>query len=94
MAKQTAFISGHLDITPDEFKQHYIPIIDSAISKGWNFVVGSARGADRMSLEYLIDQKISLDRITVYATSDIAIAYRAGRISGTQKNINRRAAKV
>ncbi len=30
----TAFISGHLDLTMDEFKEHYIRKIDEALEQG------------------------------------------------------------
>lgn len=48
-----AYISGHLDLTEEEFREHYIPAIDYAIFFGYKFVVGDARGADKMAQEYL-----------------------------------------
>ena len=40
------FVSGHLDLTDDEFAAHYAPAIDEARARGGRFVVGDARGAD------------------------------------------------
>lgn len=48
------FISGHLDLTPDEFEQHYRPAIDAALARGDSFVVGDARGADTLAQRYLL----------------------------------------
>lgn len=62
---KTAFISGHRDLTPAEFAQHYEPLIDKAIEKRHLFVVGDASGADSMAQKYLA-QHISEDGITVY----------------------------
>jgi uncharacterized protein (DUF433 family) len=47
------YISGHLDLTEDEFEEHYRPKIDDAIARGDRFVVGDAPGADRMAQLYL-----------------------------------------
>lgn len=54
---KTAFVSGHLDLTEEEFEQHYAPAIHDAIAKGHSFVVGDARGADAMAQEYLRDMR-------------------------------------
>lgn len=66
----TAFISGHLDLTQEEFDIHYAPRIHDAIAKGHRFVVGDARGADTMAQEYLHDMvtagHLSNDMVTVY----------------------------
>ena len=50
---KTAFISGHLDLTSEEFLQHYRPLIDQALKNGDRFVVGDARGTDKMAQAYL-----------------------------------------
>ncbi|MEO1762228.1 MAG: hypothetical protein AAFR83_09700 [Cyanobacteria bacterium J06629_18] len=50
------FISGHLDLTPAEFDEHYRPQIDVALSKNQGFVVGDARGADTLAQQYLFDK--------------------------------------
>ena len=62
--KQTInFISGHLDLTPAEFDEHYRPQIDVALSKNQGFVVGDARGADTLAQLYLFGKT---EAITVY----------------------------
>ena len=50
---KVCFISGHLDITAEEFRQHYVPSIDKLHSAGYSFVVGDARGTDTIAQEYL-----------------------------------------
>ena len=50
----TNFVSGHLDLTPDEFDAHYRPVIDEALARGESFVVGDARGTDSMTQNYLL----------------------------------------
>ena len=62
---RTAFISGHLSITQDEFEAHYIPQLLIAIEQGHNFVIGDAPGGDTLAQAYLA-QHISKERVTVY----------------------------
>jgi hypothetical protein len=50
---KTAFISGHLKLTEDEFDTHYLPLIQKAIDDGHGFVIGDARGVDAMAQKYL-----------------------------------------
>ena len=51
-----AFVSGHLDLTPDEFRAHYVPELEKAIAAGCtSFVVGDAPGADTLAQLYLMD---------------------------------------
>ncbi len=47
----TYFISGHLDITPEEFKAHYEPVLLSLLGNPIppKFVVGDAPGADTIA---------------------------------------------
>jgi hypothetical protein len=47
------FVSGHLDLTEEEFQTHYAPRIDKALQAGEKFVVGDARGGDAMAQKYL-----------------------------------------
>ena len=47
------FISGHLDLTPDEFAQYYIPRLQQAVDSGCSFVVGDAKGADSFAQGWL-----------------------------------------
>jgi hypothetical protein len=53
------FISGHLDLTEQEFQEHYAPRIDLAIARGATFVVGDARGTDALAQAYLQRQGAS-----------------------------------
>jgi hypothetical protein len=56
-------ISGHLDLTPQEFETHYKPLIDEAIAKGCSFIVGDARGTDALAQAYLASHDAE---VTVY----------------------------
>jgi len=49
------FISGHLDITAEEFKDHYQLRIEKALYKGCFFTVGDARGTDTFAQKLLRD---------------------------------------
>ena len=57
------FISGHLDLTDEEFSEHYQPLIDNVLTDEASFVVGDARGADTKSQSYLHGKT---DKVTVY----------------------------
>ena len=49
-----AFISGHGDVTQEEFNLHYKPLIDQAIEdEVKEFVVGDFRGTDHLAQIYL-----------------------------------------
>jgi len=50
-------ISGHLDLTKEEFDCHYKQAIDEAIKKEKWFVIGDAQGADEMAQKYLYEQR-------------------------------------
>lgn len=63
---ETAFGSGHVNLTPEEFEQHYLPKLKEAIAKGHHFIMGSSPGADTMILDFLIDQLMEPPRIKVY----------------------------
>jgi hypothetical protein len=47
------FISGHLDLTPDEFAQHYEGSLQTALAQGSSFVLGDARGCDTLAQGFL-----------------------------------------
>lgn len=51
----THFVSGHRDLTLDEFREHYAPRIAAALAADAAFVVGDARGCDLMAQLYLRD---------------------------------------
>lgn len=56
---KTYFISGHLDLTVDEFREHYAPRIAAAIAEeDAAFVVGDARGCDLMAQLHLRDARV------------------------------------
>lgn len=65
---KTAFVSGHLDLTEEEFDLHYKPKIQKALEDGDSFVVGDARGADQMAqnLIYCTLGQDELYRLVVY----------------------------
>jgi HAD superfamily hydrolase (TIGR01662 family) len=50
---RVVFVSGHLDLTPEEFTEHYAPRLLKAVDDGCSFVVGDARGADAMAQEFI-----------------------------------------
>lgn len=65
----TYFISGHRDITEDEFERNYKPALEYVLNTvpGCRFVVGDYCGADIMTQNYLVDVlDVEPDRITVY----------------------------
>ncbi|QKF93667.1 hypothetical protein QKU48_gp0209 [Fadolivirus algeromassiliense] len=69
------FISGHLDLTEDEFNVHYKYKIDAALNDNSKFVIGDARGADSLAQKYLSQKaynydKTIYDRVTVYHMFD------------------------
>jgi hypothetical protein len=59
------FVSGHLDLTEDEFAKHYQPQLDAAIAEGAGFVVGDARGCDALVQAYLAT-RVPLERVRVF----------------------------
>ncbi|MBU6955798.1 hypothetical protein [Hahella sp. HN01] len=67
MEKTVCFISGHLDLTPQEFEQRYAPAIDQALESQAGFVVGDARGADKLAQDYLFGKS---NAVTVYHMFD------------------------
>jgi hypothetical protein len=58
----TYHVSGHLDLTPEEFARYYIPWIEAARA-GARFVVGDAPGADAMFIDYAAQHELE---VTVY----------------------------
>jgi len=49
----TYFVSGHLDLTDDEFAAHYKPRISAALASGAAFVIGDAKGCDALTQRLL-----------------------------------------
>ena len=70
--EHTYFISGHRDITQDEFDYNYAAILDKLMDdEEALFVVGDCDGADIMAQNLLMDEfMLSPDRITVYHAYD------------------------
>lgn len=66
----TIFVSGHIDLTEDEFDKYYAPHIDTELA--WNpdahWVVGDSKGADVMAQRYLWSKGVK--DVTVYHTSN------------------------
>lgn len=46
-------ISGHLNLTQEEFDEHYVPLLKEAFAKGDAFIVGDAPGADTLAQQWL-----------------------------------------
>ena len=49
----TYFISGHTNLTENEFDQHYKARIIEKVNEGAKFVIGDARGADALARKFL-----------------------------------------
>ena len=70
---QTFFISGHRNITENEFEFNYIPKINEALHLYENakFIVGDYYGVDIMAQNYLMDVLgLEPERVTVYHMFD------------------------
>lgn len=64
---KTYFISGHRDLTMEEFESNYAPIIIKALSLDSNFVVGDYEGCDIMAQNYLVNTlNVSPEKIKVF----------------------------
>ena len=65
------FISGHLDLTYQEFLDHYTQPLRAAIAE-WHseFIVGDANGADSMAQEFL-----ACNIMTIYPHSRLVTVY-------------------
>lgn len=61
---KTYFISGHRNITPEEFEDHYAKRIKRAVEEGSKFVVGDYHGVDAIAQELL--KKLGAQLVTVY----------------------------
>ena len=71
----TYFISGHRDITEDEFERNYKMALEDVVNNvpDCRFVVGDYYGVDIMAQNYLIDVLgVDPERITVYHMFDSA----------------------
>ena len=59
------FVSGHLDLSTNEFDKHYRAQIKDAVLRGSSFVVGDARGCDTMAQRLLVELKAA-ERVVVF----------------------------
>ena len=70
ISKNIYFISGHLDLSDENFETYYKPLLNLAIEQKCSFVVGDAKGADAKAQNYLWErskQDPSIrGRVTVY----------------------------
>ena len=66
----TYFVSGHLDLSLQEFEKHYVPKLTESVEQKDAFVVGDARGCDHMTQQFLRSKLFStlqgLKRVRVY----------------------------
>ncbi len=63
---RVAFVSGHTDLTDDEFDEHYRAQLECVVENKHCVVVGNADGADARSLRYLLAAGHDPSLITVY----------------------------
>ncbi|KAF2106453.1 hypothetical protein BDV96DRAFT_654656 [Lophiotrema nucula] len=85
LAPRVAFISGHIDITPPQFRDNYSAPLDAAIRRGDAFVLSNSRGVDTLALAYLRAHHVLPARITIYMHTP-----RPGRkLNATQIRINK-----
>lgn len=66
----TYFVSGHLDLTQEEFDLYYMPrLLHCAAAEGASFVIGDARGGDYLS-QALLWKHGFLRNVTVFHMFD------------------------
>lgn len=60
------FISGHRNLSYEDFEKYYIPIIDKIIREDdeAKFVVGDCDGVDKFAMDYIFSKDIC--HITIY----------------------------
>lgn len=68
MERQIYFVSGHLDLTQEDFNREYKGKIELAAGRGSLFVVGDAKGCDAMVQKLLLD--LSVNNVIVYHIGD------------------------
>lgn len=92
----TYFISGHRNLTENEFEYYYIPLINEVLSECPNakFVVGDCDGCDIMVQNYLVNVIDDISRITVYCVGDTPrninpeiIYIKSGFVNDREKDI-------
>lgn len=71
---QIAFISGHTDLTQQQFTAHYAEALESALRRQDRLLLGDAKGVDSFALAFLLSEEVCsrhsdvASRITVYAS--------------------------
>ena len=62
---QVFFVSGHLDLTAEEFEREYVPQLEAALRdcKDASFVVGDAKGGDSMAQAWLATKGVRSVRV-------------------------------
>lgn len=72
---RVAMISGHMDLSAEEFARGYHAPLDDAIARGDSFVLGDAKGVDEQALTYMLARDASAARrVTVYASRPANVA--------------------
>lgn len=66
-----AFISGHIDISQEQFDIHYASRLDEAIAAGDSFIISSSRGADTLALSHLLAANVPREKITIYLNTPL-----------------------
>lgn len=67
------FISGHRDITEEEFNKHYVPLLVEILNSNRyaSFVVGDCKGVDKMAMDFLSNAaKNGNIKLTIYHMFD------------------------
>lgn len=90
----TYFISGHRDLTWEEFAKWYAPVISRIVDNETcpKFVVGDCEGADRMAQEFLLSLGVLPESITVYYIGNLLTVPPCKCNSGFQSDEERDAA--
>lgn len=68
---RVAFISGHIDISQEQFNTHYASRLNDAIAASDSFIVSSSRGVDTLALNYLLAANVPKENITVYLNTPL-----------------------
>lgn len=77
---RTACISGHTDLSDEEFNEHYAPRIEEAVGNGHHLIFGDASGVDTQALAFLlspsmIDKNPNIRKqFTIYCTREYNIS--------------------
>lgn len=67
------FVSGHRDITEEEFNKHYVPLLVEILNSNRyaSFVVGDCKGVDKMAIDFLSNAaKNGNIKLTIYHMFD------------------------